>query len=97
MFGAFRLSTRRLIDDDFWACARFLPLASQLSAGDLNDLASGKTDCRPAGGVESATCRRNYLENATTRAGSRLSAALVDRVIFQLFGLGPLTVLAPIA
>jgi len=36
-------------------CARFLPLASQLSAGNLNDLAFGETDYRPADGVASAT------------------------------------------
>ena len=40
--------------------------------------------------------KRDYLESATSRAGARLSTALVGRMIFQLFGLGPPTVLAPI-
>jgi hypothetical protein len=96
MFGAFRLSTRRLIDDDFWVAQDFCrwPASSAPGISTTSLLAKriiGQlTAWRPPR-------RRNHLENATTRAGSRLSTALVDRVIFQLFGLGPLTVLAPIA
>jgi hypothetical protein len=68
MFGAFRLSTRRLIDDDFWVAQDFCHWPASSAPGISTTSLLAK---RIIGQLAawSPPRRRNHLENATTRAG----------------------------